>query len=242
MIPSTLLIVLLLAVPLCAGRDRAHAARGRPRADDRAAGGGVGDVLRSRRRAAWKSLATCPRCRWARRTAGIVLHNRPTAAAAHRQDDPPAGLLRRARAAADPRPCARGSATRPAAAPGRSPLRRPPCARAQRARLGWWRAICPRSRWCASTRTCSSLASMTRWRGGAAAEMGLRVMARGEGTEFEACAMCPTTASARSTGATARHGMPITRQFQVERNQTLIVMIDAADDGRPWGTTRWTTR
>ncbi|MEA3403773.1 MAG: DUF58 domain-containing protein [Armatimonadota bacterium] len=61
-------------------------------------------------------------------------------------------------------------------------------------------------------------------------EIGLRTArARGEGTEFESLREYVPDDSFRHIDwkATARRGTPITRQYQVERNQTLIIMIDS---------------
>jgi len=61
-------------------------------------------------------------------------------------------------------------------------------------------------------------------------ELGLRAArARGEGTEFESLREYVPDDSFRDIDwkATARRGAPITRQFQAERNQTLLIMIDS---------------
>lgn len=61
-------------------------------------------------------------------------------------------------------------------------------------------------------------------------EMGLRSgRFRGEGTEFESLREYIADDSYRQIDwkATARRGSPITRQYQLERNQTLLLLIDA---------------
>lgn len=61
-------------------------------------------------------------------------------------------------------------------------------------------------------------------------DLGLRaVRSRGEGTEFESLREYVPDDSFRHIDwkATARRGAPITRQYQAERNQTLLLLIDA---------------
>lgn len=98
-------------------------------------------------------------------------------------------------------------------------------------RLGWWQRDLPAAE---SVRVFPNLQALSEYdalaRRGRLAEMGLRVArARGEGTEFESLREYVPDDSFRSIDwkATARRGMPITRQFQVERNQTLLLVIDA---------------
>jgi len=100
-----------------------------------------------------------------------------------------------------------------------------------RLRLGWWQRDLPAAE---SVRVYPNLQQLAEYdalaRRGRLAEIGLRVArARGEGTEFESLREYVPDDSFRSIDwkATARRGLPITRQFQVERNQTLIIVIDA---------------
>jgi len=67
-------------------------------------------------------------------------------------------------------------------------------------------------------------------RKGALAEMGIkRMRLAGEGTEFESLREYLEGDSFRDIDwkATARHGKPIVRSFEVERSQTLVIAIDA---------------
>lgn len=100
-----------------------------------------------------------------------------------------------------------------------------------RLRLGWWQRDLPAAE---TVPVYPNLRQLSEYdalaRRGRLAEIGLRVIrARGEGTEFESLREYVPDDSFRSIDwkATARRGVPITRQFQVERNQALIIMIDA---------------
>ncbi len=240
MIPSTLLIVLLLAtVPLFAlgGLE--------PMLSAAALGLMVGllvaawvDVRRSRRRAAALEVTRdLPPALslGAPNRVGIVLHNRSDRwLRLIVKDDPPAGFATPERARRlTLAPWAHTRISYPT-----TPLRRGDhrfgdlhVRGLSRLRLGWWQRDLPAEQ---VVRVYPNLQQLSEYdalaRRGRPAEMGLRVVrARGEGTEFESLREYVPDDSFRAIDwkATARHGMPITRQFQVERNQTLIVMIDA---------------
>ncbi|MGC9317705.1 MAG: DUF58 domain-containing protein [Armatimonadota bacterium] len=100
-----------------------------------------------------------------------------------------------------------------------------------RLHLVWWQRDIPSSE---SVRVYPNLQQVSEFdalaRRGRLQEMGLRTArARGEGTEFESLREYVPDDSFRHIDwkATARRGTPITRQYQVERNQTLIIMIDS---------------
>jgi len=100
-----------------------------------------------------------------------------------------------------------------------------------RLRLAWWQADIPARE---AVRVYPNLQQISEFdalaRRGRLDEMGLRAArARGEGTEFESLREYVPDDSFRNIDwkATARRGAPITRQYQTERNQTLIIMIDA---------------
>jgi len=100
-----------------------------------------------------------------------------------------------------------------------------------RLRLAWWQKNLPASE---SVRVYPNLQQLREFdalaRRGRLDDLGLRaVRSRGEGTEFESLREYVPDDSFRSIDwkATARRGAPITRQYQSERNQTLLVLIDA---------------
>jgi len=100
-----------------------------------------------------------------------------------------------------------------------------------RLRLAWWQADIPARE---AVRVYPNLQQISEFdalaRRGRLDEIGLRAArARGEGTEFESLREYVPDDSFRNIDwkATARRGAPITRQYQTERNQTLIIMIDA---------------
>jgi len=97
-------------------------------------------------------------------------------------------------------------------------------------RLAWWQRDLPAGE---AIRVYPNLQQIAQFdalaRRGRLDEIGLRAMrARGEGTEFESLREYVPDDSFRDIDwkATARRGKPITRQFQAERNQTIIIMID----------------
>ncbi|MGD9495332.1 MAG: DUF58 domain-containing protein [Armatimonadota bacterium] len=97
--------------------------------------------------------------------------------------------------------------------------------------LSWWQRDLPARQ---SVRVYPNLQQIGEFdalaRRGRLQELGLRMTrARGEGTEFESLREYVPDDSFRHVDwkATARRGEPITRQYQVERNQTLIILIDA---------------
>lgn len=99
-----------------------------------------------------------------------------------------------------------------------------------RLRLAWWQRDIAASE---EVRVYPNLQQITQFdalaRRGRLDEIGLRAMrARGEGTEFESLREYVPDDSFRDIDwkATARRGKPITRQFQAERNQIIIIMID----------------
>lgn len=100
-----------------------------------------------------------------------------------------------------------------------------------RLRLSWWQATEPQAQ---GVRVYPDLQQIREFdamaRRGRLEEIGLRsARARGEGTEFESLREYVPDDSFRHIDwkATARRGAPITRQYQAERNQTLVIMIDA---------------
>lgn len=100
-----------------------------------------------------------------------------------------------------------------------------------RLRLAWWQRDLPAAE---DVRVYPNLQQLAQFdalaRRGRLEELGLRAArARGEGTEFESLREYVPDDSFRDIDwkATARRGAPITRQFQAERNQTLIIMIDS---------------
>ncbi len=100
-----------------------------------------------------------------------------------------------------------------------------------RLRLAWWQRDLPAAedvRVYPNVRQIAEFDALARR--GRLEELGLRAArARGEGTEFESLREYVPDDSFRDIDwkATARRGAPITRQFQAERNQTLIIMIDS---------------
>ncbi len=100
-----------------------------------------------------------------------------------------------------------------------------------RLRLAWWQRDLAAQQ---SVRVYPNLQQLREFdalaRRGRLDDLGLRaVRSRGEGTEFESLREYVPDDSFRSIDwkATARRGAPITRQYQSERNQTLLVLIDA---------------
>ncbi len=100
-----------------------------------------------------------------------------------------------------------------------------------RLRLAWWQRDLPADE---EVRVYPNLQQLAEFdalaRRGRLEELGLRAArARGEGTEFESLREYVPDDSFRDIDwkATARRGAPITRQFQAERNQTLVIMIDS---------------
>jgi uncharacterized protein (DUF58 family) len=100
-----------------------------------------------------------------------------------------------------------------------------------RLRLAWWqrRIEAPRR-----VRVYPNLLQLREFdalaRRGRLEDLGLRsARSRGEGTEFESLREYLPDDSFRNIDwkATARRGAPITRQYQAERNQTLLLLIDA---------------
>ncbi len=100
-----------------------------------------------------------------------------------------------------------------------------------RLRLAWWQRRVDASE---AVRVYPNLQQLRQFdalaRRGRLEEIGLRsARARGEGTEFESLREYLPDDSFRNIDwkATARRGSPITRQYQAERNQTLMILIDA---------------
>ncbi len=100
-----------------------------------------------------------------------------------------------------------------------------------RRRLAWWQRTIPAAE---SVRVYPDLQQLREFdaqaRRGRLDDLGLRVSrARGEGTEFESLREYVPDDGFRQIDwkATARRNTPITRQYQVERNQTLMLLIDA---------------
>jgi uncharacterized protein (DUF58 family) len=100
-----------------------------------------------------------------------------------------------------------------------------------RLRLAWWQKTVPAEE---AVRVYPNLRQIREFdalaRRGRLEDVGLRVArARGEGTEFESLREYVPDDSFRHIDwkATARRNVPITRQYQTERNQTLILLIDA---------------
>ena len=100
-----------------------------------------------------------------------------------------------------------------------------------RLRLAWWQKRLPASE---GVRVYPNLQQLREFdalaRRGRLDDLGLRaVRSRGEGTEFESLREYVPDDDFRSIDwkATARRGAPISRQYQSERNQTLLVLIDA---------------
>ena len=100
-----------------------------------------------------------------------------------------------------------------------------------RLRLAWWQQTIPASE---TVRVYPNLQQLSEFdalaRRGRLDDLGLRsARARGEGTEFESLREYVPDDSFRHIDwkATARRNAPITRQYQAERNQTLMLLIDA---------------
>ncbi len=100
-----------------------------------------------------------------------------------------------------------------------------------RLRLAWWERTVPAEE---TVRVYPNLQQVREFdalaRRGRLEDLGLRaIRSRGEGTEFESLREYLPDDSFRSIDwkATARRGAPITRQYQAERNQALLLMIEA---------------
>jgi uncharacterized protein (DUF58 family) len=100
-----------------------------------------------------------------------------------------------------------------------------------RLRLAWWQRVIPAGE---TVRVYPNLQQVREFdalaRRGRLEDLGLRaVRSRGEGTEFESLREYLPDDSFRAIDwkATARRGAPITRQYQAERNQTLLLVIEA---------------
>jgi uncharacterized protein (DUF58 family) len=100
-----------------------------------------------------------------------------------------------------------------------------------RLRLAWWQRRVEAKK---EVRVYPNLQQLREFdalaRRGRLEDFGLRTSAaRGEGTEFESLREYVPDDSFRHIDwkATARRGAPITRQYQAERNQTLLLLIDA---------------
>ena len=100
-----------------------------------------------------------------------------------------------------------------------------------RLRLGWWQRRVAAG---TTVRVYPNLQQLrefdARARRGRLEDLGLRTaQARGEGTEFESLREYVPDDSFRHIDwkATARRNAPITRQYQAERNQTLLLLLDA---------------
>ena len=99
-----------------------------------------------------------------------------------------------------------------------------------RLRLSWWQRTVPAA---ADVRVYPDVQQVGKWealaRRGRLQDLGLRTRMRGEGTDFESLREYVPDDSFRHIDwkATARRGSPITRQFQIERNQMLIILLDS---------------
>ena len=99
-----------------------------------------------------------------------------------------------------------------------------------RLRLSWWQRTIPAAE---NVRVYPNLQDVRRWealaRRGRLEDLGIRARTRGEGTDFESLREYVPDDSFRNIDwkATAKRGKPITRQFQVERNQNLLILIDS---------------
>ncbi len=99
-----------------------------------------------------------------------------------------------------------------------------------RLRLSRWQHTIPAA---AAVRVFPNLQEVRKWealaRRGRLADMGLRTRARGQGTEFESLREYLPDDDFRRIDwkATAKRGKPITRQYETERNQNLIIAIDS---------------
>jgi len=98
-----------------------------------------------------------------------------------------------------------------------------------RLRLSWWQRRVPAAE---TIRVYPNLQDVSRWealaRRGRLQDLGVRSRLRGEGTEFESLREYVPDDCFRHVDwkATAKRGQPITRQFQTERNQILLIMLD----------------
>lgn len=100
-----------------------------------------------------------------------------------------------------------------------------------RSRLGlsWWQGRVPAPQ---AVRVYPNLQDVRRWealaRRGRLEDLGVRTRLRGEGTDFESLREYVPDDSFRHVDwkATAKRGKPITRQFQTERNQVLLLVLD----------------
>jgi len=99
-----------------------------------------------------------------------------------------------------------------------------------RLRLSWWQRSFPAEE---HVRVYPDIQQVRKWevlaRRGRLQDAGLRTRMRGEGTEFESLRDYVPDDSYRDIDwkATAKRGRPITRQFQTERNQNLIILLDS---------------
>jgi uncharacterized protein (DUF58 family) len=99
-----------------------------------------------------------------------------------------------------------------------------------RLRLSWWQRSFPAA---AQVRVYPDIQQVRKWealaRRGRLQDAGLRSRIRGEGTEFESLRDYVPDDSFRDIDwkATAKRGRPITRQFQTERNQSLVILLDS---------------
>lgn len=99
-----------------------------------------------------------------------------------------------------------------------------------RLRLSWWQRSLPAEE---DVRVYPDIQQVRKWealaRRGRLQDAGLRSRMRGEGTEFESLRDYVPDDSFRDIDwkATAKRGRPITRQFQTERNQSLIILLDS---------------
>ena len=99
-----------------------------------------------------------------------------------------------------------------------------------RLRLSWWQRSFPAEE---HVRVYPDIQQVRKWealaRRGRLQDAGLRTRMRGEGTEFESLRDYVPDDSFRDIDwkATAKRGRPITRQFQTERNQSLVILLDS---------------